>query len=268
MSEQQEIISELGELGILGGIRWAYLSATARSLEAHSEDGAFDDAGWLGTTRYTLFWDRLDRVFACERYALSSGDEHSDLDLLYARLSDKDIRTMPQLDPSLVDRSNLNGSPGWAHRDYRFLLASSQFGKLDELPWPQKSPAKQQVASQPDPDPAQRSLFEGAVDEELSVLEAAMAAESDLDMTTFVVAHSLDALTGNSELVFGRPRLNSGGGRAWHWREDLLSIPPAGGSFRTDNRPLPIGPDGTPDAPVRLRRDTDTQPPTQSSGEQ
>ncbi|WP_280335901.1 hypothetical protein [Nocardia wallacei] len=267
MSEQQEIISKLGEAGVLDGIRWAYLSATARLLEAHAEDGAFEDAGWLGTSRYILFRDRLDRVFACERYGLSSGDEHSDLDLLYARLSDKDIRTMPRLNPGLVDRSNLNGSPGWVHQGDRFLLASSTFGKLDELPWPQKSPTKRQVASQPDPDPAQRSLFEGAADEELSVLEAAMAAEADLDMTTFVVAHSLDAISGKLELVFGRPRLNAGGGRAWYWREDLVNIPPGSGSFRVDERPHPLGPDGTPDAPVRLRRDAGTQSPNYSSGE-
>ncbi|MGW0249872.1 hypothetical protein ACWDYH_24925 [Nocardia goodfellowii] len=267
MSEQHEIISELGSAGVLDGIRWAYLSATARSLEAYAEDGAFDDAAWLGTTRYTLFRNRLDRVFACERYESGSGDGRSDLDLLYAQLSDTDIRTMPHLDPGLVERKNLNGSPGWAHRDHRFLLASSEFGKLDELPWPQKSPTKQKVASQRDPDPDQRSLFESAADEELSVLEAVIAAETDLDMTTFVVAHSLDALTGKSELVLGRPKLNAGGGRAWRWREDLLNLPPFGDRFRSDNTPLPIGPDGTPDALVRLRREADIRTSHQSSGE-
>ncbi|QLY30420.1 hypothetical protein H0264_35755 [Nocardia huaxiensis] len=267
MSEQQEIIAELGSAGVLGGIRWAYLSAAARSLEIYAEDGAFDDAGWLGTTRYTLFKDRLDRVFACGRYVSVSGDNQDDLDLLFAQLSDKDIRTMPRLDPTVVERKNLNGSPGWVHGGNRFLLASSAFGKLDELPWPQKSPTKQRVASQRDPDPDQPSLFEGAADEELSVLEAAMAAESDLDMTTFVVAHSLDALNGRSELVFGRPMLNVGGGKAWRWREDLLNIPPIGGGFQTDDRPRPIGPDGTPDAPVRLRPSAESRPSRNSGGE-
>jgi hypothetical protein len=40
-------------------------------------------------------------------------------------------------------------------------------------------------------------------------------------MVTFVVAHSLDPLSQQVELVFGRVRLNSGGGQAWRWRQDL-----------------------------------------------
>src|SRR5215470_13081127 len=109
-------MAELGEAGVLAGVRWAYLSAIARSLETYSEgDGHY--AAWLGSTRFTLFRNRLDRVFACERYAVSSGDYDADLDLLYDQLSDRDIDTMPRLDPSLVRRSNLNGSPGWVYRE-------------------------------------------------------------------------------------------------------------------------------------------------------
>jgi len=63
----------LGDAGVLAGVRWAYLSATTRSLETYSEaDG--HDAAWLGNTRFTLFRNRLDRVFACERYAVHSGE--------------------------------------------------------------------------------------------------------------------------------------------------------------------------------------------------
>ncbi|MGV9834308.1 hypothetical protein ACWDUL_08945 [Nocardia niigatensis] len=267
MSEQQEIISELGEAGVLDGIRWAYRSATAQVLETRAEDNAYEEASFVGNARHALFKDRLDRVFACGRYVSTSGDGHADLDLLFAQLSQTDYQTMPRLDPDLVDRRNMNGSPGWVHQGRRFLLASADFGKLDELPWPRKSPTKQRVASQRDPDPHQPSLFEGDANEELSLLEAAIAAEFDLDMTTFVVGHSLDALSGKSELVFGRSIFNAGGGKAWRWHEDLLTIPPFSGGFWTDTRPLPIGPDGTPDAPVRLRRDADTLPPRHSSGE-
>ncbi|TFV64576.1 hypothetical protein E4P41_01535 [Geodermatophilus sp. DF01-2] len=266
MSEQQDVIGEIGEVKILAGLRWAYVSATTRSLETFSE-GDGHDAAWLGNTRFTLFRNRLDRVFACERYAVSSGNDDADLDLLYAELSDQDIRTMPKLEPGLVRRSNLNGSPGWAHGARRFLLASAVFGKLDELPWPQKSPTKQRVARQRNPEPPQPSLFEGLADEEVGGLEAALSAEFDLDLATFVVAHSLDPLSQQMELAFGRPRLNTGGGQAWHWRQDLLTAPPADGGRRTDDAPLPTGPNAVPDAPVRLRREADKQSRDRSNGD-
>jgi hypothetical protein len=57
-----------------------------------------------------------------------SGNDDADLDLLYDQLSKRDIDTMPRLVAGLVRRSNLNGSPGWAHGATRFLLASGVFG--------------------------------------------------------------------------------------------------------------------------------------------
>lgn len=266
MSEQQDVIAELREAGVLAGVRWACLSATTRSLETYSEaDG--HDAAWLGNTRYTLFRDRLDRVFACERYAVRSGNDDADLDLLYDQLSERDIDTIPRLDAGLVRRANLNGSPGWACGERRFLLASCVFGKLDRLPWPQKSPTKQRVAGQRNPEPPQPSLFEGLDPEEIGGLEALLTAGQDLDLTTYVVAHSLDALSQQVELVFGRARLNAGGGQAWYWRHDLLGAPPAGGGRRTDDAPLPTGPNTVPDAPVRLRRPAEERRDNRSSGE-
>ncbi|MGL5865788.1 MAG: hypothetical protein ACRCYX_07930 [Dermatophilaceae bacterium] len=254
MSEQQDVITDLEEAGVLAGTRWAYHSATIRSLETYSEaDG--HDAAWLGNTRFTYFRNRLDRVFACEQYAVRSGDDDAGLDLLYAELSTLDRDTMPHLDPGLVRRSNLNGSPGWACGQRRFLLASGVFGKLDQTPWPQKSPTKQRVARQPNPDPAQPSLFESFADEEISGLESALNTANELDLVTFVIAHSLDSLSQQRELVLGRARLNSGGGHAWHWRQDLLGAPPADGGRRRGGTPLPTGPTVAPDdAPVRLRR--------------
>jgi hypothetical protein len=266
VSEHQDVIAELGEAGVLAGVRWAYRSATARSLETYSEaDG--HDAAWLGNTRFTYFRNRLDRVFACERYAVRSGDGDTDLDLLYAELSEHDIEAMPRLAPGLVRRSNLNRSPGWAHGQHRFLLASCVYGKLDQMPWPQKSPTKQRVARQHNPEPPQPSLFEGFADEEIGGLESALTATSELDMVTFVVAHSLDPLSQQAELALGRARLNSGGGQAWHWRQDLLGTPPAGGGRRTEDTPLPTGPNTTPDAPVRLRRRAEELRDDRASGE-
>ncbi|OLF17419.1 hypothetical protein [Actinophytocola xanthii] len=267
MSEQQDVIGELGDAEVLAGVRWAYLSATTRSLETYSEaDG--HDAAWLGNTRYTLFRDRLDRVFACERYAVRSGNDDADLDLLYDQLSKRDIDTMPRLDAGLVRRVNLNGSPGWAHSERRFLLASSAFGQVDQMPWPQKSPTKQRVARQRNPEPSQPSLFEDLAFEEIGGLEAMATAEQDPDLTTYVVAHSLDPLSQQIELIFGRPRLNTGGGQAWHWRQNLLGTPPAGGGRRRDSTPLPTGPNTVLDAPVRLRRPAEERRDDHARGEQ
>jgi hypothetical protein len=258
MDEQQDVIAELGDAGVLAGVRWAYESATRRALETYSEaDG--HDAAWLGNTRFTLFRDRLDRVFACDRYAASAADG-LDLDVLYAELSDQDLMTMPRLPPGLVRRCDLRGSAGWGYRGWRFLLASGEFGGLATLPWLHKSTTKQLVALQRDPGVRQPSLFETllATDggaEAFDGIEAALlAADRELDLVTYVVAHSLDAFSGEIELVLGRPRLNLGGGPAWHWYQDLLTVPLPGAGRRTDPGQVPAGPAGVPDAPVRLRR--------------
>jgi hypothetical protein len=253
MSEQQEVVADLAAAGVLAGIRWAYLSAATRALETYSEaDG--DDPALLGSSRFTRFRDRLDRVFACERYAVhAGGDNDADLDVLYDQLSERDIVTMPRLAPGLIRRSNLSGSPGWAHGGRRFLLASCEFGKLDRIPWPQKSKTKQRVARQSNPDPSQPSLFEDFAAEEVGGL-AALTAGGELDLVTFVVAHTLDPLSRHIELALGRPRLNAGGGQPWHWRQNLLDLPPADGGRRAGDASLPAGSDTVPDAPVRLRR--------------
>jgi hypothetical protein len=267
MSEQQDVVGELEAAGVLAGLRWAYRAATSRTLEIFSEpDG--HDAALLGNLRFTLFRDRLDRVFACDRYELQPGSAATDhLDLLYAELSQEDVRTMPQLAQGLVRRADLRGSPGWAIGGRRFLLAACAFGKLDSLPWPRRSPTKQRVAQQRQPNPAQASLFEGAADEEMAGLEELLAVTYRLDLDTFVVAHTLDSLSQDMELVFGRARLNNGGGEAWHWYQDLLIAPPADGGRSRGDSPLPTGPDSVPDAPVRLRRKQDEQHGSRASGE-
>jgi hypothetical protein len=253
MGEQQEVIAELGDAGVLAGVRWAYESATRRALESYSEADGHDIA-WLGNTRFTLFRDRLDRVFACARYAVSAADG-LDLDVLYAELSEQDLLTMPRLAPGRVRRCDLRGSAGWAYRNRRFLLASGEFGRLETLPWLQKSLTKQLVAMQLNPDVLQPSLFEGFAPEQFGDIGAALlAADKELDLVTYVVAHSLDAVSGETELAFGRPRLNLGGGSAWHWREDLRTVPLPGRGRQAGAAPVPVDPAWIPDAPVRLRR--------------
>ncbi|MGX4712237.1 hypothetical protein [Rhodococcus ruber] len=251
MSEQQDIIGHLQSQGVLGAICWAYDSAVGRALDDYSEDAGYD-LTWLGNTRHTLFRDRLDRVFACGRYALGGGvGEDAGLDLVNIELTKRDIDSMPDLPGDLVRRVDLNRSPGWAIDGVRFLLTSCEFGGIDTLSWIRKSRTKQCVAKQPTPEP-QPTLFDALADQD--AVEVPGVAESVLELATFVVAHSLDAVNGRRELVFGRPRLNVGGGQAWYWQENLLATPPAPGGRRLDPL-LPSGPDGVPDAAVRLRRD-------------
>jgi hypothetical protein len=254
MGEQQEVIAELDAAGVLAGVRWAYESAVRRALETYSEaDG--HDVAWLGNTRFTLLRDRLDRVFSCERYATGPGDElELDLDVLYAELSGQDIETMPHLASGVVCRRDLHGSPGWSHKDRRFLLASAEPGRLDVLPWPSKSLTKRLVALQRSPEVRQPSLFEGFEPDEVGGLAALLDAEANLGLVTYVVGHSLDPFSGNMELVFGRPRLNAGGGQAWYWRADLLAAPVPDSGCRPGAAPVGSDSAQAPDAPVRLRR--------------
>ena len=271
MAEQQEVIAELMAAGVLGGIRWAYESATRRSLESYCEADGHDPA-WLGHTRFTLFRDRLDRVFACARYAAPAADGGLDRDVLYAELSERDLETMPTLGPGLVRRQDMRGSAGWAYRRHWFLIAAAEFGHLDTLPWLEKSITKQLVAAQLGPGQRQPSLFEdlltdGVVPDDL-VPEGAplgaslparidpllLAADQRLKLPTFIVAHSLDADTGDIELAFGRPALNLRGGSAWHWREDLLNVPlPAARRTEVPTTAKIDKLSAVPDAPVRLR---------------
>jgi hypothetical protein len=246
MSEQQRVLDDFRAAGVLAAMRWAYLSATERSLQLYREDEGLDPA-WLGITRFTYLRDRLDRVFGCGRHAPGGPDS----DVRHAALSRRDIDTMPRPAPGPITRSDLCGSPGWQYGERRFLLASCDFGRIDLLPWPRKSATKQRVARQHSPEPAQPSLFEDLAVEEVGGLAAVLAGGEDLN--TFVLAHSLDPHGRRGELVLGRPRLNVGGGQAWHWRQDILDGAALDGTGPAAEFTPHTRPDAVPDAPVRLR---------------
>ncbi|HEX8771140.1 MAG TPA: hypothetical protein VF711_10275, partial [Acidimicrobiales bacterium] len=124
---------------------------------------------------------------------------------------------------------------------------------IDELPWSEKSPTKQRVARQPNPDPDQASLFDDLAEEEVAGMAALLAASDQQYRQTLVVAHSQDVDHESGELVIGRARMNARRSEAWHWRHNLLSDPPSSGGGQVAD-PVPTGPDPVPDAPVRLRR--------------
>lgn len=253
MTEQTDIIARLTAARVIDGYQWAYTSAVTRTLADYSEE-AGHDAGWLGLTCHTLFCDRLDRIFSCGRYALDpAADATSGLDLVRAELFEHEIETMPRIPAGLVTRANLNQSPGWRFEDLRLLVASAPWGKIASLPWPRRGWTKQVVASRPAPEPGP-SLLDMLAEEDRGDIVAEV--EDVLDLVTFVVAHSIDAVRGRRELVLGRSRLNYGGGDAWHWYKDLYSVPPSGGAGQLVATPPPA-PDDVPDAPVKLRKKGD-----------
>jgi hypothetical protein len=252
MSERDEMVDTLEDAGALPGVRWAYAAATSRLLDDYSEP-AGHDMTWIGVTRWILFRDRLDRVFSCGRYAVAeNGDRQAGIDMVRAELSEQDIATMPDIAPDSIVRSNLNGSPGWALGDVRWLLASTVFGKLSDHPWPQKSATKQRVAMQPPTDSDFITLFDELTQEEQEGLRAIHAAPV-FDFTTLVIGHSIDVDHGGRELLIGRPRMNSDGGPAWHWTHDLLHSPPPRRSRVADPGPIQPSPETVVDAPVKLR---------------
>lgn len=259
MTEQQDLIASLEEADVLNAIRWAYASATARTLTDYSPTAGHNTT-WLGITQHVLFADRLDRVFSSGDYLLAADViDTVGLDLVRAQLTAEDIATMPKIAAGSVIRADLNNSPGWAAQGIRFLLQSSPVDKIDTLPWPQKRPTKRKVARQRNPEP-DLGLLAGLPESAFLEAFAALASQTeDLGMKTFVVAHALDGLTGRSQLKFGRPHFNTGGGPAWVWLENLLTtpLPPAS---RADGPMPPTGPDDVPDAPVTLRRGSAKKP--------
>lgn len=253
MDDQPGVVSDLDAAGVLAGIRWAFFAATDRVLADHS-DAAGHDATWLGITRFVLFRDRLDRVFACGRYAVPAGsDPAAGLDVLRAELTAEEVAAMPLLAPGLVVRADLNGSPGWAWHEWRWLLASCAPGRIEGLPWSQMSPTKRRIANQHTPTGDQGSLFDHLAAGEVGGLLAAFGDAADSGGETLVVAHSLDPLDGSRELVLGSPRPNSRNTAAWHWRRDLLPLEPADHATAASGTLSAGVPDDVPDAPVRLR---------------
>lgn len=254
MTERERIMAAFEKAGVVDGLRWAFSSAADRTAADFDADTGHDTA-WVGFTRWTLLRDRLDRVFSCRKYAIQVGaPADAGLDLLYAGLNDQDIATLPAIDPTLVKRDDALGSPGWVFNGVRWLLASGETGHIDDLPWNQKSPTKQRVASQPDPDDADGTLFDEILSDPvvIAMMQARDEARS-LDMPTLVLAHAQSVETNVRELVIGLPSLDECEGKTWKWNKSLLGSTPTSGGTKTTPSPKPDAPDDVPDATVRLR---------------
>jgi hypothetical protein len=253
MSEQQDALEDLESSGVLAALAWANASAYRRTMEDY-------DQGWVGSTAHKLFVERLHRAFSTGKHSVDSPESASvGLDLVAAGLAPGEHRKMPLIAPGVVAWSDLNQSPGWRCGDWRFLLTSFVYGESNRIPWPQKSPTKQRVASQGKPagwlDPYP-TLF-GDESDSLAAVNLALREEAaDLNATTLIAAHGIERELGIRELYLGRSRLNRGGGDAWYWKHDLLATNPGTPTVG----PIPASPDprpgssGVQDAPVRLRR--------------
>ncbi|RQX00504.1 hypothetical protein [Micromonospora inaquosa] len=258
MTERDEALSELRAGGILNALRWIQESAHARATQDFDPATGHDQAV-LGFNAFKLMCDRHDRVFSCQRFALGSPSPEAGegFDVLVEGLTQSDIDTMPSIAPGSVVRSNLSQSPGWRFGRWRWLLASFEFGEIDRIPWPRKSPTKRKVAAQPHPDQFMLLGVDGtSISDAFATIGDLAGDEVEDDAITLVLAHSLDRHTGLSELYVGRSALNPGGALAWHWKEPLIGGP--GGTPGTGLKPgprQPIAPqtNNVPDAPVRLR---------------
>ncbi|GLY20130.1 hypothetical protein Kisp01_71440 [Kineosporia sp. NBRC 101677] len=246
MLGEDEVISALRGAGVLNAVQWAFDAAVRRSLDDYVPRAGYDEQ-WLGQTRYVLFRDRLDRVFGCQNYDVGPGDEQFGEDELFAELSPLDRTGMPRLPAGTVIRDDLNGSPGWTFAAWRLLLTSGELGRLEYVPWSQKSPTKQAVARQSGKvDPRQGALFDA------EALMEQPESEVELDKHTFVIAHALDAVASSSELAVGLPRQGFRGEKTWHWLHFLDTG--LDGTGTRDDVLDPAGPAAPASEPLVKRR--------------
>jgi len=261
MSEQDDALSDLQATRIVDGLRWAHRTTYRRVMADYDPDTGHDQA-LIGTHAYIVLQDRIDRVFSCRRFSVSTDDPdpNAGRDLLLAGILQSEFEEMPVLPPGTVVRSDLNGSPGWQHKEWRWLLAGGHYRSSDNISWPEKSVTKQQVAKQHSADDLALFSVDEAVGHVTEACDAPSPTASDTVVNTLILAHSVDRDTGDTELFLGRPRYNEGGGYAWYWKTSLLSLPPgsAGGGGVPDPQ-QPPGPDANDvsDAPVRLRPESD-----------
>jgi hypothetical protein len=257
VTEDEEVIAELTECGIVAALRWAAASAHARAWSDFDPETGHNQTV-LGIAAHTLLADRQDRVFRLEKY--SAVDEGQGRDVLLAGLFPPEQESLPTVNG--VERADLNNSPAWQYGQCRWFLSSFEHGKVHDIAWSRRSPTKQKIAARTGGDSLEQFVLPGTYDEPfgcalepvtLGELLEANARNSVLDV---VLAHSVNAESGATELFLGRPQLNVGGGRPWVWLRSLLPEDGGGGSAVRHEAPEPTDPvrgAEALDAPVRLR---------------
>lgn len=247
MGERERVIDDLTDAGVLAAIRWAHRSAHGQLWQDFDPDSGLDQQ-WVGLTAHKYLVNRQDRVFQCNGYAVPAGAAGVGRDVLARGMHGQDFRSMPQLPPGLVERSDLNGSPGWRFGDWRWLMVSCEYHRVGEIVWSQRSETKDRVARQPYLDD-EIGLFRLA---ELLPPAESLSEEDRLLRNTLVLAHAMDPDSGETELHLGRSRSNDDHGPAWSWLVDLLDLPVTATEPMIEST---VDVDGdTANASVRMRR--------------
>jgi hypothetical protein len=248
MTEQKEAIRDLTRAGVLAGIRWAWGSACRYAAMDYNPATGHDQA-LLGLNAHKLFKDRLDRVFSCLKYSVQDpADDQSGLDVLVDGLLPEEAEVLLALRSNDVERADRTFSPGWRYNSWHWLLSAFPPGGVKKIDWRRKSPTKQRVAYERNPD--YYDLFTDTGD----------ADSPTVIRSTLIIAHSYDGELGGRELYVGSPKVDPNSGDPWNWLKDLLAEPPSGADGTMPTWPdLPTpGPD-VKDAVVRLKPDKDTE---------
>lgn len=255
MSEETEALAALEAAGVTDLYQWAAQTAFARVSQDYEEAAGHDQAV-VGTLAYKYFQDLFDRATSSGKFALPDGASAQDgRDVLQQGISGDAFLHMPHFVPDAINRSNCNGSPGWALGDFRWLLQSYRFGQVDSIVWGQKSQTKLLVARQP--------FISGEVPlfsfSEFGLPEPTLIAIDDFVGTTLVLAHAFNRENGAYEAYVGHSHEpEHWGDGSWYWRQ-LVASGGAGSPGASQIADRPLFPGTAPshdveDADVRLRR--------------
>ncbi len=231
VTEDQKVITEMTEGGVVAALRWAAVSAYTRAWADFDPETGHSQTV-LGITAHTLLADRQDRVFRLEKYGAGE-------DGLLAGLLPSEQESLPSVGG--VVRADLNGSPAWQFGEYRWFVSSFEHGRINDIAWSRKSRTKRRIAAETGGDSPDQFVLPGTYAEpvgyalDLLTVRDLLEASGRQSVVSIVLAHCIDPRTGEIELFLGRPRLNLGGGSPWAWLRPLL--PPVSVA-EARNRPL------------------------------
>ncbi len=255
VTAEDDTIAGLRETGLLDILIWAAPAAFAATDQIYDEDAGHDQ-GVIGYLNFKHLKDLLDRATSNGRFLLGEDVDGTGSDVLERGIAPEVFRSMPPLSPTAIARSNYRQSPGWAAEDYRVLLQSYTFGRIDDIRWVERSDAKRRVASQHFV--GQDMLF----DETEFGLESIPGIPDDdaFAGVTLVAAHSFNPATKQFELYIGQSKNPAHPeDTCWYWRQLLLS-----GGTRTGGTSVAVPPilpgdaasTNVDDVTVRIKRPT------------
>lgn len=223
MTAEDDAIASLRASGLLGVITWAAPAAFMATDQIFDEDAGHDQ-GVIGYLNFKHLKDLVDRATSNGRFVLAEDVDVIGMDVLKRGIAPDVFESMPVLDSMAIARRNYRQSPGWADENYRVLLQSYTFGRIDDIRWVRRSDAKRRVASQHFV--GQDALFDQA-DFGLESIPG-IPDDDDFAGVTLIAAHAFDPATQQFELYIGQSKNPAHPeDSCWHWRRLLLSSGPA-----------------------------------------